>query len=233
MIPKIIHYCWLSGDPYPPLVVKCLKSWREKLSDYEFVLWDTNKIDINSNIWLKQCFENRKYAFAADYIRCYALYHYGGIYLDLDVEVIKPFDSLLLDDLMIGEEAGGDIEAAVLGASKGAIWLRYCLDYYENRSFIKSNGHFDTQPIPLLLNKVKDIYFPTLQLKPYYYFSPKDYNIGMINVTNDTYCIHHFDGKWVKKGCKYQIKRFIHRLLYLIFGRVGHNRIVHVIRYVK
>ena len=72
MIPKIIHYCWLSGDEFPPLIQKCLDTWKEKLPDYEFILWDTNKFKLDDNIWVKQAFETKKYAFAADYIRLYA-----------------------------------------------------------------------------------------------------------------------------------------------------------------
>ncbi|EEF76225.1 glycosyl transferase [Phocaeicola coprophilus] len=233
MIPKIIHYCWLSNDPFPPLVNQCIESWKKALPDYEFILWDTNKIDINSKLWLKQSFENKKYAFAADYIRCYALYHYGGIYLDADVEVIKSFTPLLSEPILIGEEASGDIEAAILGAEKGATWLKACLEYYENRPFIKSNGTFDTKPIPLLLNQIKQKYFPNYPIKPFYYFSPKDYNIGKICITKETFCIHHFDGKWLKKGVKYKLKIMLHRILYIFGGRKNHNKIVRVIRRIK
>ena len=82
MIPKIIHLCWLSGDEYPPMIKKCIESWKRYLPDYEIMLWDTKRFDVNSVLWTKQAFECKKYAFAADYIRLYALYHYGGIYLD-------------------------------------------------------------------------------------------------------------------------------------------------------
>ena len=95
MIPKIIHLCWLSGDPYPPKIAKCLETWKKHLADYEIILWDTNRFDLNSSIWVRQAFEKKKYAFAADFIRFYALYHFGGIYLDSDVEVLKSFDDLL------------------------------------------------------------------------------------------------------------------------------------------
>lgn len=94
MIPKIIHLCWLSGDPYPPKIQKCLESWKKFLPEYEVMLWDGNRFDLNSSSWVAQAFA-KKYAFAADYIRMYALYHYGGIYLDSDVEVLKSFDELL------------------------------------------------------------------------------------------------------------------------------------------
>ena len=135
MIPKIIHYCWLSGDPFPDLINKCIDSWHNILSDYEFMLWDTRKIDVNSNLWLKQAYENKKYAFAADYIRFFALYHYGGIYLDADVEVLKDFKSLLIEKQLLGEEASGDIEAAVIG---GEILFRLLCksSFCERRWFI-------------------------------------------------------------------------------------------------
>ena len=104
MIPKVIHFCWLSGETYPELVCKCIKSWELILPDYEIILWDTQKIDIHSNLWLEQSFKKKKYAFAADYIRFYALYYYGGIYLDADVEVLKSFNPLLGEHYFLGEE---------------------------------------------------------------------------------------------------------------------------------
>ena len=95
MIPKVIHYCWLSGDPIPEKLQRCMDSWKKFLPDYEFVLWDLERFDIKTSQWVKEAFEARKYAFAADYIRLYAVYNYGGIYMDMDVEVVRPFDDLL------------------------------------------------------------------------------------------------------------------------------------------
>lgn len=228
MIPKIIHFCWLSGEPYPPLVVQCISSWVKKMPDYEILLWDTHRIDINSNLWLKQAFENKKYAFAADYIRFYALYNYGGIYLDADVEVLKSFNPLLDQEQFVGEEAGGDIEAAVMGTEKGLLWVKECLNYYHNRPFIKENGSFDMRPVPLLVSKVLST--QNVEVKPYYYFSPKDYNVGKICINEHTYCIHHFDGKWVKRGLGFDLKRLLHYILYICLGRRGHNKVVHFVR---
>lgn len=231
MIPKIIHYCWLSDEHYPFLVEKCIESWKLLLPEYTFILWNKEQIDIYSNLWLKQAYENRKYAFAADYIRFYALYHYGGIYLDADVEVLKSFTPLLNSEQFIGREVSGDIEAAVMGAAKGLAWVKDCLDYYENRSFIKTNGKFDMRPVPLL---VSDVISPKdIVVMPFYYFSPKDYNTGEMMVSNETYCIHHFDGKWIQKGVKYKIKRLLHKLFCLSIGRTGHDKLVKIIRNFK
>jgi len=228
MIPKIIHYCWLSGNPYPELTKKCIQSWKNYLSDYQIILWDTNRIDINSNLWIKQAYENKKYAFASDYIRFFALYNYGGIYLDADVEVLKSFNNILNQEYFVGEEASGDIEAAVIGAEKGLDWIKKCLEYYENRPFIKQNGLFDITPVPMLLSVIAGEY--NLKILQYDYFSPKNYQIGKINISDNTFCIHHFDGKWVQKNLKYKIKLYAHRFLYFFLGRSGHNRIIKIIR---
>ena len=78
MIPKIIHYCWFGGKEMPPLVQNCIKSWKEHLPDYEFKLWNEENFDINSSEWCKGAYENKKYAFVADYVRLIALYKNGG-----------------------------------------------------------------------------------------------------------------------------------------------------------
>lgn len=82
MIPKKIHYCWFSDEPYPDLVSQCIESWKKHLADYVFVKWDMNSIKDIDSVWLKECIKVRKWAFAADYVRLWAVYHEGGIYLD-------------------------------------------------------------------------------------------------------------------------------------------------------
>lgn len=228
MIPKIIHLCWLSGDPYPSLIKRCLDSWSKNLPDYEIKIWNTETFDIDSNLWIKQAYSVKKYAFAADYIRFFALYNYGGIYLDADVEVLKSFNNLLNKPYFLGEEAGGDVEAAVIGAEKGLDWVKECLDYYNDRPFIRTDGSYDLRPVPLLINsKVKKY---NLNVLPYTSFSPKDYNIGKIDITEDSYCIHHFDGKWVSNGFLAALKKNIHKFIYKVLGRRGHNVLIHSIR---
>ncbi|MDR3128763.1 MAG: hypothetical protein LBU03_00695 [Tannerellaceae bacterium] len=94
-IPKKIHWCWLSKDPLPPRVKKCLKSWKRVMPDYEIICWDKERFDIDSVQFVKDACAARKWAFAADYIRLYAVYTEGGIYLDSDVLVFRRFDCFL------------------------------------------------------------------------------------------------------------------------------------------
>lgn len=97
MIPKIIHYCWLSNDPFPESIQKCMDTWKHFLPDYQIKRWSTENFDINSVKLVKEAYEAKKYAFAADYIRGYALFHEGGIYLDSDVMIHKDPHQLFLD----------------------------------------------------------------------------------------------------------------------------------------
>ena len=147
MIPKKIHYCWLSGDEYPQLIKHCLETWKRILPDYELILWDTHKFDINSIPWVKEAFEAKKYAFAADYIRLYSVYTEGGIYLDSDVEMLKTFDDLLHHKSFIGFEAAtGLIEAAIFGGEAGNVWCQKAMEFYQDKHFqINVDGGIDSE----------------------------------------------------------------------------------------
>ena len=155
MIPKIIHYCWLSNDPIPADLLKYIDTWKEKLPDYKIMKWDFSVFEKSSSAWVSQAFDNKKYAFAADFIRLYAVYHYGGIYLDSDVEVLKSFDPYLQLPTMIGWQYNKDgLEVAAFGAEKEQAWIGDCLDYYKDRTFVKSDGSFDQKTLPLIVEDV-------------------------------------------------------------------------------
>ena len=214
MISKIIHYCWLSNDAVPESLMQCMESWKRKLPDYEFVLWNFERFPRGKSKWVDEAFDNRKYAFAADFIRLYALYNYGGIYLDMDVEVLKSFDPLLeLKSFMCWQNEMPGLEVAAMGSEKGAPWIKMCLDRYENRSFVKENGTFDMKVLPCVVEDVlreNAVSLPSvnsiidakekekngLPVFPFDFFSPKSYKTGKISITQNTYCVHHFAGSW-------------------------------------
>ena len=230
MIPKIIHLCWLSGDPYPAKIARCLKTWEKYLPDYEVMLWDTNRFDLNSSIWVRQAFEKKKYAFAADYIRFYALYHYGGIYLDSDVEVLKSFDGFLDLPYFIGAEKAQTPEAAVIGAEKGCDWIKQCLVYYDNRSFIKEDGSLDIKKLPEIMVEQISMLKPVRMLSINdslnirnldmqkevlefndSFFSPKVFDSREVEITPYTYAIHHYQNSWFSPKAKayYRSRAFL------------------------
>lgn len=145
MIPKIIHYCWFSGDKKPALIRKCIRSWKKHLPDYEIRCWDGNSFDFDSLDFTREAMSVKQYAAASDYVRLYALYHYGGIYLDSDVEVFRSFDSVLENMFFSGYEYFDkyEIEAGILGSEKGLPYIKECMSYFENTHFIHDDGQYD------------------------------------------------------------------------------------------
>lgn len=192
-IPKVIHYCWLSGDPFSVLESQCMESWRRFLPDYEFVLWDMEKIREIHSEWVDSAIAQKKWAFAADYIRLYALYNYGGIYLDCDVEVLKPFDDLLERQMFVGRETARPvIEAAVIGSEANLPWLKNSLDFYGGRVFDVLKINTPEVAIPYILKSFVD----KKTVMDAEYFSPLNNLTGKCEITPRTYCIHHFNGAW-------------------------------------
>lgn len=224
MIPKIIHYCWLSGDPFPEKIQVCIDSWKKILPDYEFILWDKSRFDINSVPWVKEAYEAKKYAFAADYIRSYALYNCGGIYLDSDVEVIKSYNDLLHLPYFCGLELyERAIEMATFGAEKGYEPFHMIMEYYENLHFIREDGSFHTDPMPEVVKKALKEKYKYLEINdasefvydqdticifPKVFFSPGECSI----VDERTYSIHHFAASWFSPRYR-RVRKIVERLL--------------------
>jgi hypothetical protein len=210
-----------------------MKSWK-KLKGYEFVHWNMERFPLSKSVWVKEAFEAKKYAFAADYIRLYALYHYGGIYLDSDVEVLKPFDEFLELREMVGHEdcTTNRIELAAWGVEPHAPWVKLCLDYYEGRHFIKENGEFDMTPITHIVDDLlrehgyKLINVDSIEnaknvggdkmisIFPQTFFSPKHFRTGKLMITKTTYCIHQYVVSWHGSRAKLaEFSRFCYRIL--------------------
>lgn len=198
MIPKIIHYCWLSNDPVPDNLNGYMKSWKRLLPDYEFIKWDFTRFDKDSSIWVSEAFDNKKYAFACDYIRLFALYNYGGIYMDMDIEVLKSFDSLLNNDYMIAKERPDQnwIEAGCFGVKKGSQFIKQCLEYYKDKHFINENGIFEDTPLPRIMAKVYEDCNYDFNLLDWHTFTNKSYDTGEVSVNDKSFAIHHFAGSW-------------------------------------
>lgn len=187
MIPKKIHYCWLSGEPYPDSVLRCMESWRRVLRGYEFVHWDMSKALGLKSSWIDTSIKARKWAFAADYIRVWALYNEGGIYLDADVEVLKDLEPLLAGPLMLGQESGtGLVEAAVIGAEAGNEAIRRVLESFE--------PEFTDETLPERMSRTLG---NAVSLLPPQVLSPKNWKTGKIDMSGDPYVIHHFEGSWL------------------------------------
>ena len=208
MIPKIIHYCWFGRGEKPKFEQKCISSWKKHLPDYMIKEWNEDNFDIEKHPFAKEAYDNKKYAFVADVVRVYALYHEGGIYLDTDVEVLKSFNPFLSHLAFTGFEGDKYITTGIMGCSKGSKWMKDCLEYYKDKHFVKSDGTFDmTTNVRIMTtymvgyglkqnNKFQEI-SGIVTIYPKDYFCPKSYQTGDFYKTKNTVAIHHFHGSWL------------------------------------
>ena len=145
MIPKVIHYCWFGRNPLPPLAVKCIESWKKYLPDYEIKEWNEDNFDVYTNQYTTEAYQAKKYAYVSDYARFWALYNEGGVYFDIDVEVIKPLDDLISKGSFMGCEKDGDgaytypevAPGLIVGCEPNHPIIKELFYIYEGFSFIK------------------------------------------------------------------------------------------------
>lgn len=160
MIPKIIHYCWFSNDPLPKDIRKCIDSWSKRLPNYTIKHWGADSFDFDSASFTKEAIAAKKWAFASDYVRLYALYTEGGIYLDSDVQAWESLNDWLQYDFFTGLEMRDrehtDIypEAAIMGSAKGNAIIKEALDMYDRRHLVLEDGTFDLTPIPTVMKPI-------------------------------------------------------------------------------
>ena len=236
MIPKIIHFVWLGENPKPSLVLKCIETWKRYCPDYKIMEWNDEAVRDIDNTYFLETLRLKKYAFASDYIRLYALNKYGGLYFDSDLELTNNLDPFLSSDFFTGfekyEETFSPV-TALMGSVPNGKLINELLSYYDNRSFIDEDG----EPILIPNTKVISNYI-TNNLKipvcdtdalkgikidenskiyPYFYFcTPK---LGERN-----FSIHHFSGSWVESFKRATILKF-GLFCFLKFKRVNNKRL--------
>ncbi|MDR6878661.1 glycosyltransferase [Bacillus sp. 3255] len=207
-IPKIIHYCWFGGKEKPDIVKRCLAGWQEQLTGYQLMEWNERNFDLSKNAYVRQAYEAGKFAFVSDYVRVYALYHFGGIYLDTDVEVFRPFDDLLHHDSFWGFEQENFIATSTIGAAKGNKLIKTFMDSYSQKNFILADGSFDSLTNVAMITKLlgdwglaPDGTYQEIEgvgaFYPQTYFSPYDYINCRYFITDNTYAMHHFYKSWL------------------------------------
>lgn len=208
MIPKTIHYCWFGGNELPPLAKKCIKSWKKYCKGYKIIKWDESNFDISSApLYVRQAYDAKKWAFVSDYVRLWAMVNYGGIYMDTDVEVIKPLDDFLKHNAFSGFEDEINIPTGIMACEKEFPLFNKLLHYYDDAVFIKEDGSLDTTNNVVIITNMclksglkQNNTFQILDgfaLYPNDYFCPKSYVDGIIRKTTNTATIHHFNSSWL------------------------------------
>lgn len=224
MIPKIIHYCWFGRGNKSKLIEKCIKSWREMCPDYEIREWNETNFNVNQFKYTKEAYDSKKWAFVSDFVRLYALYNYGGIYLDTDVELVKSPDKLLTSHFVSGWENKESLQSAFMASERKNKIIKLLLETYYQKSFIVNEGVFDMIPnTQLITNQLCKEYGLVRNGKfqvnneysvyDRYVFSPKKPGYKSYKVKERTIAVHHFEGTWLPHSFVYNFKLCISPIL--------------------
>ena len=206
-IPKVIHYCWFGGNPKPKLAEKCIKSWKKYCPDYEIVEWNEGNFDLSDvPAYVQQAMEAGRWAFVTDYVRLRTLTEQGGVYMDTDVELVKPLDPYLHHQAFAGFEHPERVQTGLLACEKEFPLFREFLQHYDTARFLLPDGTVDTTTnvqvlTDLCLGKglVCNDRLQTvadLTIYPREVFCPVDFDTKVLKKTRKTVAIHWFSGSW-------------------------------------
>lgn len=210
MIPKIIHYCWFGRGPMPELALKCIASWHKYMPEYKYKMWNEDNFDVGKVPYTKEAYEAQKFAFVTDYVRLFALYTEGGIYMDTDVEVLKSYNDLLDLPGFTGYEGSKALPpvTGTIASEPKNLWVEEQLASYTGSHFIDSNGNMDMTTNTTRISRImraggfvqngeKQVY-NDMHIFPVEFFCPRQ-TTGEVIITENTYCDHHFMGTWSEK----------------------------------
>lgn len=215
MIPNTIHYCWFGQGEMPQMAKKCIATWHKYMPDWEFKLWDEKNFDIECIPYTAEAYKSGKYAFVSDYARLWALEQEGGLYLDVDFEVYKPFDNLCHLNAFAGFEGSKHhpVMMGVCASEPHGQWVTEMLEAYTKRHFLQSNGTPDLTTNVQFITSIMaangfrqdgtEQDYKDLHIFPVDYFSPRQ-TTGEYIRSENTYCEHKGLGSWSgnKKGWK-------------------------------
>ena len=226
-IPKVIHYCWFGKKKMPANLYKYIETWKKYLSDYQIIEWNEDNFDISTCEFVKQAYAAGKYAFVSDYVRLYALKKYGGIYFDVDIQVLKNLDKLLNYDGIFCFESTEKVMTAFMAVSENHPLIQEFLQYYEQKTFDVGSLEPNTVPLTALLVKRglminnqtqilnKSTVDGTIGVFSNEYFNAYDFTSARYFVTPNTYTIHHCVGSWcpLTERIWFKCKHLLSRLL--------------------
>lgn len=200
MIPKTLHYCWFGNNPKSQVFHDCLASWKLFCPDFEIKEWNENNTTQFANSFYKNALRKKKYAFVSDYVRTKVLFEEGGIYLDTDMMLLQPLDTLLQYDFFIGEEVSERVNFAIFGAKKEHWFLKQMLDFYDTTDFNVFAPPVITHTFSPLIN-VQTIGSNEIIFKPSYFY-PLSFENRLHNYTEfikpESYAVHLWDHSWAK-----------------------------------
>lgn len=226
MIPKIIHYCWFGRKEKPDKIKKCIDSWQKKCPEYRLIEWNEDNFNLAEFDYCIEAYAEKKYAFVSDVARAKALYNIGGIYLDTDVTVLKSFDEILDNRVVLGFEEGNYVATSFMAAAPKQKLFKEFVSHYENLHFLNDDGSYNSGTNVVQLTKMltlrglkRDNQYQSLSegisVYPKEFFSPYDYINCIYEFTDNSICVHHFFVSWMTwtSRAKKQMKAILVKII--------------------
>lgn len=209
MIPKLIHYCWFGGNPLDEKSNHCLKSWKRFFPDYTIICWNEDNFDVDQVSFMADAYHQKKWAFVSDVARLIVIYQNGGIYFDTDVEVLASYDDILAESQegFMGLEKTGFVATGLgFAAEKGNSFLLELIKEYKRISFSDYANTLDKIACPIIMTELMQRHgyinenrfqsFRGFNIYPTSYFSPLDYDTGVVDIKEETHSIHWGNASW-------------------------------------
>ena len=243
-IPKIIHYCWFGKGPLDEKAISCIDSWKKFFPDYKIIEWNEDNYDINANDFIKNAYQNKKWAFVSDVARLDIMYKYGGIYFDTDVEVIKSYTDILNVDSegFVGFETTNQIATGLgFGMQPGNPLIKEILDVYNNIDFNQYINDLPSIACTVLTTEIFKKYglslcnsnqlIQNISVLSSEYFSPIDYYTGKFNKTALTHSIHWYNASWQSQKERDEFQKF--QKIYRFIGKKNTDNLYGIISCIK
>lgn len=194
MIPKVIHYVWVGPKPTGKVINFCIQSWKKNFPDFEIKLWNESNSPMEHQ-FIREMYKRKKWAFVSDYIRFWVLYNEGGIYLDTDMEVLRPFDNFLNENVFFGRTRDGFVACGIIGATPGNILFKKILDFYDD---YKDYNIINTSP-QIVTKILSENSFTGVSVFDYKFFYPcYDGETCSRDVLRNAFTNHRWSESWVR-----------------------------------
>lgn len=211
MIPKKIHYCWFGPNQLSPLNQRCIESWKKLLPDYEIKCWNETNSPLDECPYIREAYAKKKWAHVADYVRLYALYEEGGIYMDTDMYLYQSLDGFLEHEFFIGTMYNDHhLGMGIFGTPSQSVHIAYLMGVYRmmsnfedriNTTYLENYILSLAKTTSLVVQEVTHVsniaIYPTEVF--YNYTRTAGYNKEPMNryVTPNVVAIHLWENSWV------------------------------------
>lgn len=224
-VDKVIHYCWFGQKEKPESVKKMISSWKKYCPDYKIIEWNEDNSNLQECLYVKQAYENKKYAFVADYVRMKVLYEQGGVYLDTDVELTKNIDQFLENDMTISFQDDKYINTGLIITKPKNSIIKKMIEYYQTHNFVKEDMSLDMKTNVSILTDILLLHglqanntnqqVEGITILTNDYFAPLNFQTRVMKKTENTHAIHWFDATWLStnKRIQLKLKRCLRRII--------------------